>query len=45
MSGRTVLLVTHDRDLAELADRVVVLDHHRTAGLRVVEPMLTSERR
>jgi ATP-binding cassette subfamily B protein len=44
-TGRTVLLVTHDRDLAELADRVVVLDHHRSAGLRVVEPMLTSERR
>jgi ATP-binding cassette subfamily B protein len=25
--GRTVLLVTHDRDLAALADRVVFLDH------------------
>ena len=25
-AGRTVLLVTHDRDLAEIADRVVVLD-------------------
>ena len=34
--GRTVLLVTHDRDLAELADRVVVLDQHAVAGLRLV---------
>jgi ATP-binding cassette subfamily B protein len=44
-AGRTVLLVTHDRDLADLADRVVVLDHAGPAGLRVVEPMLTTERR
>jgi ATP-binding cassette, subfamily B, bacterial len=44
-TGRTVLLVTHDRDLAELADRVVVVDRHASTGLRVVEPLLTAERR
>jgi ATP-binding cassette subfamily B protein len=44
-AGRTVLLVTHDRDLADLADRVVVLDRHGSAGLRVVEPLLTAEGR
>jgi ATP-binding cassette subfamily B protein len=44
-AGRTVLLVTHDRDLAELADRVVVVDRHDSSGLRVVEPQLIGERR
>jgi ATP-binding cassette subfamily B protein len=44
-TGRTVLLVTHDRDLADLADRVVVVDRHASTGLRVVEPLLTVERR
>ncbi len=44
-AGRTVLLVTHDRDLADLADRVVVLDRHGSAGLRLVEPLTAIERR
>jgi len=41
-AGRTVLLVTHDRDLAELADRVVVIDRHGVAGLRVAESIIQS---
>jgi ATP-binding cassette subfamily B protein len=32
-SRRTVLMVTHDRDLAAIADRVVTLDH-QLAGRR-----------
>jgi ATP-binding cassette subfamily B protein len=44
-AGRTVLLVTHDRDLAKLADRVVVLDRHGSSGLRLVEPLISSGRR
>ena len=28
-AGRTVLLVTHDRELAGIADRVIHLDHAR----------------
>jgi ATP-binding cassette, subfamily B, bacterial len=41
-AGRTVLLVTHDRDLAELADRVVVIDRRGASGLVVVEPVTKS---
>lgn len=41
-AGRTVLLVTHDHDLADIADRVVVIDRHGTAGLRVAEPVIES---
>jgi ATP-binding cassette subfamily B protein len=41
-AGRTVLLVTHDRDLAELADRVVVLDRHLAPSVRVVEAPIKS---
>jgi ATP-binding cassette subfamily B protein len=41
-AGRTVLLVTHDRDLAELADRVVVLDRHLAPSIRVVEAPIKS---
>ncbi|MDT4929176.1 MAG: ATP-binding cassette, subfamily bacterial [Pseudonocardiales bacterium] len=44
-AGRTVLLVTHDRDLAELADRVVVLDRHGASRLRLVEPLISAEGR
>ena len=44
-AGRTVLLVTHDRDLAAIADRVVDIDAAGPAGLRVVTPLLTAERR
>jgi ATP-binding cassette subfamily B protein len=36
-AGRTVLTVTHDRDLAALADRVVVLDRHHGSELRVAD--------
>jgi ATP-binding cassette subfamily B protein len=43
-AGRTVLVVTHDRDLAEIADRVVELDAG-TARLREAAPLLTAERR
>jgi ATP-binding cassette subfamily B protein len=39
-AGRTVLLVTHDHDLAEFADRVVVIDRHGAAGLRMAEPTI-----
>jgi ATP-binding cassette subfamily B protein len=44
-AGRTVLLVTHDRDLAALADRVVVLDRYCPAEPHEAEPILASERR
>jgi ATP-binding cassette subfamily B protein len=36
-AGRTVLTVTHDRDLAALANRVVVLDRHHGSQLRVAD--------
>lgn len=41
-AGRTVLLVTHDRNLAELADRVVVIDRRSSSGPGVVEPVIES---
>jgi ATP-binding cassette subfamily B protein len=43
-AGRTVLLVTHDRGLAQLADRVVTIDRHGTTSARVAEePTMSRE--
>ena len=41
-AGRTVLLVTHDRELAAIADRVVRLDHVESL---TVPPLTTAGRR